>query len=146
MKLVKAVGRKMDIMNKIFEYSPQIFIIIQLLVTNDLVLSVTINYRDLIFTNTTQSFSSIVTLILTVVLFTGFLAPMGIISNNPMKVLISDEMIAKVGIYYHNVLKFNQKAGAMTFLNYYVVYLMFYSVAYSLILAGFDWSSKVQMA
>jgi hypothetical protein len=146
MKLVKAVGRKMDIMNKIFEYSPQIFIIIQLLVTNDLVLSVTINYRDLIFTNSTQSFSSISTLILTVVLFTGFLAPMGIISNNPMKVLVSDEMIAKVGIYYHNVLKFNQKAGAMTFLNYYVVYLMFYSVAYSLILAGFDWSSEVQMA
>lgn len=134
MKIAKAEGRKMDIFNKLFDFWPQILVIIQLLLQNDLALSMAINFGYLNFSNPTESYSSALCLICAVVLLTCLMIPLGLISNNKLKTLMSDSMVSKAGIYYQNVLKINETTGSFHFLNYYIFYLMLYSIIYSLVL------------
>lgn len=130
----------MNIMVRLSTFWLQIFIIIQLLVQNDLTLSVVINMSELKFSNYTKAYSSVICLLCAIGLFSLLIVPMGLISNNKVKHLFSDYMLLRVGAYYSNV----RLVENSQFLNYYIVYAMLYSLFYSLILTTLGSMPKVQ--
>jgi len=145
MKLARASESKVVKMKNVVSSYLQCFIVIQLLVQNDLMISTVINLGFLNFSNFTESYSSILTLLSTFGLFACFLIPLGLISNNHVKVLFSDDIIKKAGVYYQSIMKPDSKAKSNSFIDFYMAYFLLYSFVYSIILVAFFWLPVLQL-
>ena len=114
----------------------QALIIIQILTMNDLTLSIFINMGSLKFSNATEIYSSIMWLILWIAIFSLILIPLGLISNNKFKDLMSESFVHKAGVYYQSILRPPIKEASFPFLSYYSVISMAYSVIFSIIIVS----------
>ena len=138
-------GKLFEMLSNLLPYYPQILIILHQLIQNDLTISIFINFGSLIFSNPTEIYSSVICIILASCFFSIYLIPLGLISNNSFKTLMSDSFIYKAGVYYQSILKPPVKDYSFNFLSYYSVISMIYSVFFSIIIVSFGTLPYLQL-